>query len=87
MAFDNSAMQKAVDLFCDSVTQSAQKFAGGKRVGFYFSDGAETGTSDKKVLIGENRIEFYSIVYAANDDAAKAAAPGRPAWSGRREAG
>ena len=74
MAFDNSAMEKAVDLFCNSVAQSAQKFANGKRVGFYFSDGAETGASDKKVLVGENRIEFYSIVYAANDKAAEAAA-------------
>ena len=67
IAFDSEAMEQAVELLSNDITQSAKKFSGGKKVGFSFSERAEAGTSDKKIFVGENRIELYTIVYSASN--------------------
>ena len=74
VAFDNIAMEKAVDILCENVTQSVQKFSNGTRVGFSFAENGDAGTSGKEIRIGENRIDFYTIVYPANNSVGKQAA-------------
>ena len=44
VAFDNIAMEKAVDMLCENVTQSVQKFSNGTRVGFSFAENGDAGT-------------------------------------------
>ena len=67
VAFDSGAMSEAVEVLCGDVAQTAKKFSGGKKVGFSFADRENAGASDKKILIGENRIELYTIVYSASN--------------------
>ena len=74
VAFDNEAMKEAIGLLCDDIAQSLKKSSGGKKISFSFAEHSEAGASDKKVLVDENRIEFYTIVYAAGDVAGREAA-------------